>query len=287
MSHLADTTRESQPLDSWELYVPLEFWKHKLSDRERVVFQLLDTFARNDTFCFVGYVALGKLANKSARSLQLIVGSLEEKGFVRVVFEQGKNSHRVGIILLKRVNPDVNPAADTPEAVAAAEDFLRKRRPGEAGANSCAQKPATDLSHRNGRSQRIQLEKLSPKVRGLFSALTASDDPDIVLSEMRRLVVDIARMLPTAPKGDVQQMIDDYAALSLTVTLDHDGDKDGNLASHYDMALWLRKREVSSVALVEGLYNAVEQTEQGKARSTAGMLRAFLDSNRVPSGATN
>lgn len=262
MPHLADTQTKSQSSKPWTVNAPLSFFAHDLTDRERVVFQVIDCHARLDTYCFVGYQKIATITRKAVRSVHEIMAVLEEKGFIRILHAQGKNSSRVGIILLKRVNPGETPAADTLDAIKRAEAVLRNRPSKAARAEIRMRKLATDLTQEATEKQRgysqsdfseyAREDSCAPhdEIYDLSPASTpvVSEEDDDAQERSRRKMVDLVKRLARMDEDDpdARDTVDEFAAVSLAVVLD----SKASFKYHCKVGLALIRRRLSIASAI-------------------------------------
>ena len=118
--------------------------KTGLTDRQMIMLQVLDGIAGNRSYCWAGNEYLATATGKGVRAVQLVLDELEGRGgpnpckppwITRIHTTNGRPS-RLGIVMLKRVDPDF-PAASTDAAIAATEKALRGRDPPDEGVDTC------------------------------------------------------------------------------------------------------------------------------------------------------
>jgi hypothetical protein len=111
----------------WEVRSSIDFLDAQvtpITDQGKILFLILESFARSEPFCFPGNARLMPMAGKKERAIRYSLGELEERGWIRRVYD-GKSLKvdRTGIIFLRRSNPSM-PAADTPQKEAEARELL-------------------------------------------------------------------------------------------------------------------------------------------------------------------
>jgi hypothetical protein len=94
-----------------------------LSDQAKVLLLILESFARENPFCFPGNKRLLEMANKCERAVQYGLEELERAGWILRVFVGGKKKKRTGFIMLRRSSPFAA-CATTPAQIEAAHRGL-------------------------------------------------------------------------------------------------------------------------------------------------------------------
>lgn len=113
-----DRPDESGP---WVVRTPIDFLDARtthridgepLSPRLRLLVLILEQFARDRAYLWTSNAELAAIVGCTERNLQLMLAELEAGRIIhRVMTENGPNAKRVGIIFLKRADPD-RPVAD-------------------------------------------------------------------------------------------------------------------------------------------------------------------------------
>jgi hypothetical protein len=120
----------TEPKPPWFVRCSVDFLDARvtpLSDRARYVLEVLDGFARTDPFCFPSNEALAAMTGKTDRAIRDILEELDAAKWTERLFTEAGRPERVGIIMLRRVDPRM-PAADTPERRAEAVSALHARK---------------------------------------------------------------------------------------------------------------------------------------------------------------
>jgi len=191
----------------------LSYQDTPLSDEAKVLFLILDSFARTEPYCFPGNARLTMMAGKKTRAVQLVLTQLEQAGWIRRVFFDGKKIDRMGVILLRRADPSM-PAAASDEEITAATSELRRSLDERIGAQNIApsraqyfagywaQKNAPELSSAARKQQRKE-ENAPDAARGA-SAHAASGRKKKHLNDgdLHNLVCGIVRRMISEGKDE-------------------------------------------------------------------------------------
>lgn len=232
----------------WKPPMSFDFLVSNLNGEETKAMLILEYRARRNPYCFMRPKSVALIMGKSLRTAQRLLASIAEKGWIRQVHRRGPKSPLVGIVMLKRADPDL-PAAETDEQIESVEAFLRGRRLVPVGEGM------TNLS---------LMEK--PTLPGITPSCANALDSDSLEDEeldVAPLIISLERIANPRVPRDVKCRAVDASANFLSEYL---GDFDGvdTLAG----ALWqIDVNQCDHRAVVDVFWEVYGAAERGEIRS--------------------
>jgi hypothetical protein len=115
---------ECRASKSWAVHVGADFLDIPMSDQARVLLLRLESMARTKTYCFPGNDRLASAVGKRTGAIKCAFKELERLGWICRVYSDARRRNRIGVVMLRRVDPMMPFAANAEEIEAAAIEIV-------------------------------------------------------------------------------------------------------------------------------------------------------------------